>query len=139
MVIDIKIYKCIKIFKDNSHRGIYRGQSYIISSKQIGRIKKEKKKILGYGATAKAVTVLNYCNIDKDLISNFTDTTPEKIDNYMPGKNIKILRYNKNILKNYDYVFLGAWNFKEEIFKKEKKYIKRGGKFIIHTHTPKII
>ena len=26
-------------------------------------------KIIGYGATAKAVTVINYCNIDKDLIS----------------------------------------------------------------------
>ena len=41
-------------------------------------------------ATAKAVTVINYCNIDKDLISNFVDTTPEKINNYMPGKILKI-------------------------------------------------
>jgi len=38
-----------------------------------------------------------------------------------------------------DYVFLGAWNFKKEIFKKEKKYIKRGGKFITHVPFPKII
>ena len=38
-----------------------------------------------------------------------------------------------------DYVFLGAWNFKKEIFNKEKKYIKAGGKFIIHTPYPKII
>lgn len=105
----------------------------------LNKIKKDKKKIIGYGATAKAVTVLNYCNINKDLICNFTDTTPEKINNYMPGKNIKILRYNKNILKNYDYVFLGAWNFRKEIMKKEKRYIKNGLKFITHIPYPKFI
>ena len=68
------------------------------------------------------MTVLNYCNIDNKLISNFTDTTPGKINRFIPGKNIKILKYHKNILKNYNYVFLGAWNFKEEIFKKKRIY-----------------
>ena len=57
----------------------------------------------------------------------------------MPGKNIKILRYNKKLLKNVDYIFLGAWNFKKEIFNKEKKFINRGGKFITHVPTPRII
>ena len=59
--------------------------------KILNKIRKNNKKIIGYGATAKAVTVLNYCNIDYDLIKNFTDTTPEKINTFVPGKNIKIL------------------------------------------------
>ena len=105
----------------------------------LKKIKKDNKKIIGYGATAKAVTVLNYCNIDRDLIKNFTDTTPEKINTFLPGKNIKILRYKKDILKKYDYAFLGAWNFKKEIFKKEKTYINNGGKFITHVPFPRII
>ena len=105
----------------------------------LKKIKKDNKKIIGYGATAKAVTVLNYCNIDHDLIKNFTDTTPEKINTFLPGKNIKILRYKKDILKKYDYAFLGAWNFKKEIFKKEKTYINNGGKFITHVPFPRII
>ena len=105
----------------------------------LNKIKKDKKKIIGYGATAKAVTVINYCNIDKNLISNFVDTTPEKINNYMPGKNIKILRYNKNILKDYNYVFLGAWNFKNEIINKEKKYFKKGLKFLTHIPKPQVL
>ena len=57
----------------------------------------------------------------------------------MPGKKIKILKYNQNIIKNVDYIFLGAWNFKKEILKKEKKFIKKGGKFITHIPFPKII
>ena len=107
--------------------------------KILNKIKKKNKKIIGYGATAKAVTILNYCNIDKDLISNFVDITPEKVNNFIPGKNIKILKYNKNILNKYDFAFLGAWNFKNEIFNKEKKFLKRGGKFIIHVPSPQII
>ena len=107
--------------------------------KILNNIKERNKKVLGYGATAKAVTVLNYCNINSDLIQNFTDTTPEKINRYMPGKNIKILQYKKNLLKNFDYVFLGAWNFKKEIINKESKFIKKGLKFITHIPTPKIL
>ena len=38
-----------------------------------------------------------------------------------------------------DIVFLGAWNFKDEIFKKEKDFIREGGKFITHIPLPKII
>ena len=105
----------------------------------LNQIKKRNRSVIGYGATAKAVTVLNYCNIDKKLISYFTDTTPEKINNFMPGRNIKIIKYKKDILNKYDYVFLGAWNFKNEIFKKEKDFIKKGGKFITHVPMPKII
>jgi SAM-dependent methyltransferase len=105
----------------------------------LRKIKKDKKIIIGYGATAKATTILNYCNINNKLIDFFVDTTPEKTNKYMPGKNIKIIKYNMNILRNVDYVFLGAWNFKKEIFKKEKKFLSRGGKFITHVPYPKII
>jgi hypothetical protein len=45
----------------------------------------------------------------------------------------------KALTTQIDYVFLGAWNFKKEIFKKERKYIKKGGKFITHVPFPKII
>ena len=106
--------------------------------KILNKIVKTKKTIIGYGATAKAVTVLNYCDINNDLIPFFTDTTPDKINNYMPGKKIKIIKYKKNILRKFDYAFLGAWNFKKEIISKEKEFIKKGGKFITHVPKPKI-
>mgnify|MGYP001359345326 FL=1 len=106
--------------------------------KILNELKNENKKIIGYGATAKAVTILNFCNIDCHLIQNFVDTTPEKINRYMPGKNIKIIKYQPDILKNVDYAFLGAWNFKKEILLKEKKFLKKGGKFITHIPLPRI-
>ena len=88
---------------------------------------------------AKSTTILNYCNITKKHIDYFLDTTPDKQNKFTPGTKIKIIKYKGNIPSDVDYAFLGAWNFRDEIFKKEAKYIKRGGKFIIHTPFPKII
>ena len=103
------------------------------------KINSENKKIIGYGVTAKSTTILNYCKIDNKFISYFVDTTVDKQNKYTPGTKIPINKYSGSIEKDVDYIFLGAWNFKEEIFKKEKNFIKRGGKFIIHTPVPKII
>ena len=103
------------------------------------KCKKQNKKIIGYGATAKSTTILNYCNISNSIIDYFLDTTKDKQNKYTPGTKIKIMKYKGFIKKDVDVVFLGAWNFKKEIFKKEKKFIKSGGKFIIHTPYPKII
>ena len=52
---------------------------------------------------------------------------------------IPIISPNKGMNESVDYAFLGAWNFKKEIFNKEKKLIKKGTKFITHVPWPKII
>ena len=66
------------------------------------------------------------------MITKFLDLGMQLLANeYLTKKNI--------IKKNVDYAFLGAWNYKEEIFKKEKRYIENGGKFITHVPIPKII
>lgn len=114
-----------------------------ISKKKLNillrNINKKNNIIVGYGATAKVTTVLNYCDINTNLIKFFIDTTPDKQNKYIPGKNIKIYKYNKKLLNNVNYAFLGAWNFKNEIFKKEMQFRKKGGKFITHIPSPKII
>ncbi len=101
-------------------------------------LKKRKNKIIGYGATYKSSTILNFCQINKDYISYFVDTTPTKAGKFTPGTHIPIRKYS-GISDDVDYAFLGAWNFKDEIFKKEKKFRKRGGKFITHVPYPRII
>jgi len=103
------------------------------------KLKSKKLKIIGYGATAKSCTVLNFCGIGVNSIDYFYDTTSFKINKYLPGSKIEIKKYRKLSRKDADIVFLGAWNFKEEIFKKEKTFIKQGGKFITHVPYPKIL
>ena len=147
-------YKIKKSVKENLDReknyGLHKFLTYkkfaskVLKSKKklksiFKKIKIQNKKIIGYGATAKSCTVLNYCGIDKKDIDYFYDTTSYKIGKYLPGSKILVKKYQKLLIKNHKYVFLGAWNFKEEIFKKEKKFIKSGGKFITHIPYPRVI
>ena len=105
--------------------------------KLIVSLKKRNKKIISYGATYKSTTVFNYCRINSRMIDYVTDTTLNKQGKYTPGTHLKIISPNDGINDNIDYAFLGAWNFKKEIFKKEKNFLKRGGRFI--THVPKVM
>jgi len=79
-------------------------------------------KICGYAATSKSTTVLNYCNIDFNLIDFICDTTVEKIGKFSPGTHIPIVDIHHFHKVNPDVAYLFAWNHKEEIFKKESDY-----------------
>ena len=100
------------------------------------KLKKNNKKIISYGATYKSTTVFNYCRLNNKFFDYVTDTTKNKQGKFTPGTHIPIVSPDVGINNSVDFAFLGAWNFKKEILKKEKNYIKRGGKFI--THVPKI-
>ncbi len=107
--------------------------------KLLKKLKKQGKNIAGYAATSKSTTILNFCNIDSNLIDYISDTTPDKQNKYSPGKHIPIKNYNY-FKKNYpDYAILFAWNHKSEIFKKEKEFKKNGGKWIVFVPKVKII
>ena len=104
----------------------------------LKKLKKNGKKIISYGATYKSTTIFNYCNLGK-YIDYAIDTTKNKQGKFTPGQHLKILKPEVGFNETVDYAYLGAWNFKKEIIKKEKNYIKRGGKFITHTPRVKII
>tara|TARA_R100001377_G_scaffold75574_1_gene52181 strand:+ start:11586 stop:12758 length:1173 start_codon:yes stop_codon:yes gene_type:complete len=105
----------------------------------LTKCKDEGKKVISYGATSKSTTVFNYCGIGPDLIEYITDTTPEKQHKLSPGMHIPILPPEEGFDETVDFAYLGAWNFIQEISKKESKYIKRGGKFITHVPVVKFV
>ena len=135
-----------KVIKSEISYKLHKIQSYLEFSKRVSvskrklfnlikRLKKKNKKIISYGATYKSTTVFNYCNFNSKMIDYVTDTTHNKQGKYTPGTHIKIISPEYGMNDTVDYAFLGAWNFKKEIFRKEKKFLKRGGKFI--THVPR--
>ena len=105
----------------------------------LKQCKKQNKKVISYGATSKSTTIFNYCGIGPDLIEYITDTTPEKQHKLSPGMHIPILPPEEGFDDSVDFAYLGAWNFVQEISKKESKYIKRGGKFITHVPVVKFV
>jgi methylation protein EvaC len=93
--------------------------------KKINSILKKGKNIAGYAATSKSTTILNYCGINNKHIDFICDTTPNKIGTFSPGTHIPIVSIN-HFKKNIpDSTFLFAWNHKKEIFKKEKRILKK--------------
>ena len=104
----------------------------------LKNLRKKKKKIISYGATYKSTTIFNYCNLNR-YIDYVIDTTKNKQGKFTPGQHIKIIKPEIGFNETVDYAYLGAWNFKKEILKKEKNFIKRGGKFITHTQKVQII
>ena len=102
-------------------------------------LKEKGEKIVSYGATSKSTTVFNYCGITTELIDHIVDTTPSKHYKHSPGTHIPVIPYSQDFKESTNYAFLGAWNYLEEITKKEGKYLLEGGKFIVHVPTVKSI
>jgi SAM-dependent methyltransferase len=105
----------------------------------LKRIKKEDRKIIGYGASAKGNVLTNYCGITTDLLEYTVDSTPYKQGKYTPGTHIPIFPERRLDTETPDYALLLSWNFADEIIDKQKKYRERGGQFIITIPYLKII
>lgn len=102
-------------------------------------LKKKGKKIAAYGASAKATTLLQYCNIGPDVIDYITDSAQSKQGKFTPGTHIPIVPPEVLKKKKVDYIIITAWNYASNIIEKEKWFKDSGGKFIIPIPEPVII
>ncbi len=99
--------------------------------KYLKDLKKQGKKIIGYGASAKGNVLLNYCKISTDLLDYIVDSIPYKQGRYTPGTHIPIHPENYLDKDQPDYALMLAWNFADEILRKKVDYRVKGGQFII--------
>ncbi len=105
----------------------------------ITEIRSRSKKIICYGAPAKGNTLLNYCNISKDMIEYTVDKNPNKQNLFLPGTHIPIFSPQKFHDTKPDFVLILPWNLQDEIVT-ELEFIKDwGGQFIIPIPEVKII
>ena len=86
---------------------------------------KNKKKIYGFGASAKATFLVNFLSLNKNDIELIFDNSPYKVNRNLPGTNIKI-KEEKLIhrIKNC-VLFIFIPNHISEITKKYNKLIKK--------------
>ncbi len=109
----------IKKFKTYQEFGkkVYKIRDNVI--KNLNKLKKENKKIIGYGSPAKATTALNFFGVS-DEIDFVVEDNKLKHGKYIPG--VKIPIKDKSNIKNYDSAILVlAWNFFNEIKSKNHK------------------
>lgn len=95
------------------------------------KLKKQNKKIVAYGASAKAGTISTCAKIDSTLVDFFIDDSPSKQGKYTPIFHIPIMSRKNAFKKKIDYILILAVNYAKIIMNKEKNFKKMGGKFII--------
>jgi SAM-dependent methyltransferase len=91
---------------------------------------KNDKKIIAYGAPAKAFTMFSYLEIDNNSIDYCVDTSITKIGKIFPKSNIPIISEEDMKKIDYDTVLVTAWNYKEDILEKADGLFKKGTKLI---------
>ncbi|MBI1875649.1 MAG: class I SAM-dependent methyltransferase [Acidobacteria bacterium] len=105
----------------------------------LNTLRREGKRVAGYGATSKSTTVINYCGIGPDDIEFIADTTPIKQGTLTPGAHIPVKPHEAFAAAPPDYALLFAWNHAEEIFEKEQAFKARGGRWITFVPDVRII
>jgi SAM-dependent methyltransferase len=99
-------------------------------------LKKEGKRIAGFGAAAKGCVFLNTVGLDYNTIDYVIDDTDLKQGKFIPGTGIEIFSRNKLKENEVDYLIILAHNFSDYIIKSLNGY---KGKFIIMMPEIKII
>lgn len=100
--------------------------------KLLDRLKSEGKTIIGYGASGRGTTIMNYCGIDGKYLDYIVDDAPTKQGFFTPGTHVPIKPWDFTEESQFpDYIVLFAWAFTDEVIKKREDYLRQGGKFII--------
>jgi len=78
-------------------------------------VRRKGKRVGGFGAPAKAATLLNFARITRDLLPYTVDSNPQKQNRYLPGVHIPILSPEHLKAECPDYIVILPWNLKSEI------------------------
>lgn len=123
-----KVEQSVKVLlKEEEKFGLKKFETYEKFAEKIYKIKKNVnnnikklktngKKVVGYGSPAKATTALNFFGISEE-IECIVEDNKLKHGKFLPGMKIPIIS-KTNVKEKFDYALVLAWNFFEEIKKK---------------------
>jgi SAM-dependent methyltransferase len=106
----------------------------------IDRLQAEGSSLIGYGAAAKANTLLCYCPSAAKALSKILDRSEHKHGLYTPGTHIKVEPIDgwRNGTRPTHMVVL-AWNFKDEIVAQMRPFSDAGGRFVVPIPEPQVL
>lgn len=105
-----------------------------LKSELTGLLLKAKaagKSIAGFGAPAKATTLMYLFGLDQSVIDFIADDNPLKQNTFTPGLHVPVLPASEIYARKPDCVVILAWNFADSIMKMQQRYLDEGGTFIV--------
>jgi predicted TPR repeat methyltransferase len=99
----------------------------------LDRLKQEGRRIIGYGASGRASTIMNYCEIGPRHLESVVDDAPAKHGLYTPGTHLLIRPWSAGDEGpgRPDFALLFAWSFIEEVRSKRSRFLDGGGRFVV--------
>ena len=94
-------------------------------------VRREGKRVAGYGAPAKGNTLLNYCGIGPEFLPFTVDRNPHKQGTMLPGSRIPVMGPDAIMRAKPDYLFLLPWNLRSEIVQQMACIRAWGGRFVV--------
>lgn len=96
----------------------------------VKNLKDQGKRIHIYGASTKGNTILQWCNIDKNLVEYAAERNPDKYGARTLGTDIPIISEAESRAMKPDYYIVLPWHFKAEFLERERETINNGTGFI---------
>lgn len=120
----------------------FRNNINSLKFKTIKWLKEQKVKnklVIGYGASTKGNVLLQFYQINSDLIPYIAERSDEKVGLFTPGSGIEIISEKRMRKMKPDYLFILPWFFYQVFLKREKKLRASGTKFFLPQPEIKIV
>jgi len=104
----------------------------------LAGLRDEGSQISGYGAPAKATTLMYHFKLDSSALDFIVDDNPIKQGMFTPGLHVPIVSAEEITRRTPDFLLILAWNFAEPIMAAHKYFSEGGGKFIVPLPAVKI-
>jgi SAM-dependent methyltransferase len=95
--------------------------------------------LAGYGAAAKANTLLNYCPEVARRLRYILDRSPHKHGKLTPGTRVAVRPVDHWRVDPPTHLVILAWNFKDEIVRQMKPFADEGGRFVVPIPEPALV
>lgn len=105
----------------------------------INQERAKGKKVFVYGASTKGNVLLQYCELNENIIPFAADRNPRKWGTKTLGSNIPIISEEDARAMMPDYFLVLPYHFLDEMLVREKEFIDRGGKFVVPVPTVKLV
>lgn len=120
------------------------GQKLQTFTNYLNKVKSEGKKLYLIGASTKASTLLQLCDITNNLIDYALERSSFKFGKIMMESNIPIVSEDEHFSRpttsrNNEVYVLAIWAFKDNILKNYSKYIEEGATIVVPFPTPHYI
>jgi hypothetical protein len=131
-----------RILREESRRGLTRLENWQRFALRVAQSRKKLisvlddlrargRRLAGYGAPAKGMTLLSYCGIGPGRLPYLVDRSPFKQGLLTPGHHIPVHRPERLLTDRPDVVLLLAWNYADEIVRQQAAYLRGGGRFLV--------